>query len=105
VEAAGQLGGADAVLGAAVDGGWWSLGLRDPRHATVLRAVPMSTPDTGRLTRAALEQHGLRVRALPVLRDVDEWPDALAVAAALPGSRFGREVGALRRTLVPSGRG
>jgi rSAM/selenodomain-associated transferase 1 len=104
-EAASQLGSADAVLGAAVDGGWWSLGLRDPRHATVLRDVPMSTPDTGRLTRAALEGRGLRVAALPVLRDVDEWPDALAVAAALPGGRFGQEVGALRRTLVPSGRG
>ncbi|HTF12420.1 MAG TPA: DUF2064 domain-containing protein [Asanoa sp.] len=102
--AADRLDSVDAVLGAAVDGGWWALGLRDPRHAAVLRGVPMSTPDTGRLTRAALAGRGLRVVALPVLRDVDEWPDALAVAAALPGSRFGRAVGALRRTLAPSGR-
>ncbi|MEV4619001.1 DUF2064 domain-containing protein [Asanoa sp. NPDC049573] len=99
--AAGRLDEADAVLGAAVDGGWWALGLRDPRHATVLRAVPMSTPDTGRLTRAALVERGLLVAALPVLRDVDEWPDALAVAAARPDGRFAREVGS---SLVPSGR-
>lgn len=45
-----RLRAADAVLGRARDGGWWSLGLRDPRHATVLRAVRMSTPDTGRDT-------------------------------------------------------
>ncbi|GIF75249.1 TIGR04282 family arsenosugar biosynthesis glycosyltransferase [Asanoa siamensis] len=98
--AAARLDGADAVLGRAADGGWWALGLHDARHAAVLRAVPMSTPDTGRLTLAALAGRGLRVAPLPVLRDVDEWPDALAVAAEVPGSRFERAVG-----LVPSGRG
>ncbi|HST66487.1 MAG TPA: DUF2064 domain-containing protein, partial [Mycobacteriales bacterium] len=66
----------DAVLGPAEDGGWWALGLHDPRHAGLLRAVPMSTPDTGRRTLAALHGAGLRVRMLPALRDVDEWADA-----------------------------
>ncbi|MDG4820869.1 glycosyltransferase [Asanoa sp. WMMD1127] len=98
--AARRLDDASAVLGAAADGGWWALGLRDPRHATVLRAVPMSTPDTGRRTHAALESRGLTVASLPVLRDADEWPDALAVAAAAPGGRFAREVAAVRATLV-----
>jgi glycosyltransferase A (GT-A) superfamily protein (DUF2064 family) len=36
---------ADAVLGPALDGGWWTLALRDPRHAEALRPVPMSTVD------------------------------------------------------------
>ncbi|MCW3845344.1 DUF2064 domain-containing protein [Micromonospora yasonensis] len=94
----------DGVLGRAADGGWWALGLRDPRQAAALRTVPMSTPATGRLTWAALAGRGLRVGALPRLRDVDGWADALAVADLAPGGRFAREVAALRRTLVPGGR-
>jgi uncharacterized protein len=85
----------DAVLGLAEDGGWWALGLRDPLRAAVLAGVPMSTPDTGRLTLAALRSAGLRVGRLPVLRDVDTWPDAVAVAARAPGTRFAAGVRAL----------
>ena len=33
---------ADAVLGMALDGGWWVLGVHDPAVAQCLRAVPMS---------------------------------------------------------------
>jgi uncharacterized protein len=86
----------DAVLGLAEDGGWWALGLRDPAHGQVLRDVPMSTSDTGELTRAALLARGLRVAELPVLSDVDTAADALAVAALCPaGSRFALTVGEL----------
>ncbi|KAB1911586.1 DUF2064 domain-containing protein [Micromonospora sp. AMSO31t] len=96
--------GTDAVLGPAADGGWWALGLHDPRRATALREVPMSTPDTGRLTRAALAGRGLRIGTLPVLRDVDDWTDALAVADLVPTGRFAREVAAVRGTPVAGGR-
>ncbi|MCA2211509.1 TIGR04282 family arsenosugar biosynthesis glycosyltransferase [Jidongwangia harbinensis] len=88
--------GTDAVLGFAEDGGWWALGLRDPSHARALADVPTSTPDTGRLTLAALRARGLRVAALPTLRDVDTYPDARAVAALCPaGGRFAATVSAL----------
>jgi glycosyltransferase A (GT-A) superfamily protein (DUF2064 family) len=80
--------GVDAALGLADDGGWWALGLRDPARAELVAPVPMSTSDTGRLTLTALRAAGLRVAALPVLRDVDRWADALAVSAAAPGTRF-----------------
>jgi len=87
---------ADAVLGLAEDGGWWALGLRNPRHGRALRRVPMSTPDTGALTLAALRARGLRVAALPTLRDVDTYADARAVAALCPaGSRFASAVSEL----------
>lgn len=91
---------AAAVLGPAVDGGWWALGLRDPRQAAALRGVPMSTADTGARTRVALRKRGLRVLPATPLRDVDRWPDALAVAAEAPGSRFARQVAAVRADLA-----
>jgi uncharacterized protein len=84
--------GMDAVLGPAEDGGWWALGLHDPDHARLLQSVPMSTPDTGRLTLKVLRGAGLRVGVLPVLRDVDTWDDATAVAALAPRGRFAAEV-------------
>ncbi|WP_319459601.1 DUF2064 domain-containing protein [Micromonospora sp. RTP1Z1] len=99
-----RLAATDAVLGRAVDGGWWALGLRDPRHAELLRAVPMSTSRTWRRTWAALGDRGLRTAPLPVLRDVDEWRDALAVAAEAPAGRFARQVAALRPTPLSGGR-
>lgn len=93
----------EAVFGPALDGGWWALGLRDPRYASALRDVPMSTDDTGRRTLAALRGHGVRPATLPVLRDVDDWSSALAVAADLPGTRFADAVASVGGHLL-SGR-
>ena len=85
----------DAVLGPANDGGWWGLAVTRPGLADVLAHVAMSTPSTGRLTRAALEATGAGVRILPPLRDVDEWPDAVAVASQAPAGRFAAAVAAV----------
>jgi rSAM/selenodomain-associated transferase 1 len=82
--AVSTLATADAVLGPADDGGWWTLGLRDPAHADALVGVPMSTDRTGELTLAALRDRGLRVALLPRLRDVDTADDAYAVARECP---------------------
>jgi uncharacterized protein len=81
----------DAVLGQASDGGWWALGLRDPREAAALRDVPMSQPDTGELTWTALSH--LRIGHLPILSDVDTMADATRVASQTNG-RFAMTVGA-----------
>ncbi|WP_043266870.1 DUF2064 domain-containing protein [Streptomyces sp. CT34] len=90
----------DAWFGAAADGGFWALGLAapDPR---LLRGVPMSTATTGAAQRARLTAAGLRIRELPVLRDVDTAADAAAVAAAVPGGRF---AAALARLTPAAGR-
>lgn len=81
-------GGPDVVLGPATDGGWWALGLRDPRWAALLADVPMSVPDTGARTEEALREHGLRVRLLPQLCDVDTMAAAEEVAELIPESEF-----------------
>lgn len=89
---AAGLDDADAVLGPACDGGWWALALRDPSHAEALRAVPMSTVDTGAATVAALRARGLRVRLAEPLRDVDTAVDAWVVAGQCAGGTFAEAV-------------
>jgi glycosyltransferase A (GT-A) superfamily protein (DUF2064 family) len=85
-------GPVDAVLGPAADGGWWTLGLRDPRAARLIAHVPTSRADTGERTLHTLRAAGLRVGLLPTLTDVDTAEDALAVRAAAPGTRFAAAV-------------
>ncbi len=91
----GTVPGTDAVLGPASDGGWWALGLRDPRLAGLIAGVPTSRPDTGELTRRALLAAGLRVHTAATHRDVDTAADAHAVAAGAPHGRFAERVRAL----------
>ncbi len=79
------LAGGDTVLGPAADGGWWALGLTDPRPARALAGVPMSTARTGELTRKALSDSGCHVEVLPELDDVDHFEDIAGVAAACHG--------------------
>ncbi|MFJ3226130.1 DUF2064 domain-containing protein [Streptomyces sp. NPDC086783] len=81
----------DAFFGPAADGGFWALGLAEP-DPDLLRGVPMSTAATGAVQRARLTDAGLRVRDLPVLRDVDTASDAARVAAAAPDGRFAAEL-------------
>ncbi len=77
----------ETVLGPALDGGFWAVGTRRPRPG-LFTAVPMSTPRTGALQLQRIEDLALSCRLLPVRRDVDEWDDALAVAAAAPWTAF-----------------
>ncbi|MFD6156808.1 DUF2064 domain-containing protein [Nocardia sp. NPDC060256] len=86
--AANELAAGDtALLGFADDGGWWALGLPSAQPARVLADVPMSTDQTGELTRQALQDCGYRVDLLPQFSDVDTFADAVRVAAE-SGGRF-----------------
>ncbi len=93
--ALGRLAAADAVLGAACDGGYWSIGLRHADDA-VFAGVPMSSRTTCGVQRARLHALGLSTHELPVLRDVDDITDARAVAALAPRTHFARTFAALR---------
>jgi len=91
IEAGGLLTGPDAaVLGPAYDGGWWLLGVGGPHLLAHLHEVPMSTAETGELTRRALVRAGAWVMDMSTLRDVDEVVDAEFVASVAPDTRFGR---------------
>jgi uncharacterized protein len=81
------LGGRAAWFGPAADGGFWALGLAEP-DPELVRGIPMSRPETGRLQRERLVRAGLTVHDLPVLRDVDTAGDAHAVACAATRTRF-----------------
>jgi glycosyltransferase A (GT-A) superfamily protein (DUF2064 family) len=84
-----------SAFGAALDGGYWGIGLSAP-DAAVFAGVPMSSSRTGAIQRAQMTLLGLNPTILPPLLDVDTFDDALAVAAEAPASRFARRVAALQ---------
>ena len=75
-----------AVLGPALDGGWWALGLRRA-DARVFDGVPMSTADTGGAQLAQLHALGLTTALLSTRQDLDTFTDALAIAVQAPHTR------------------
>jgi rSAM/selenodomain-associated transferase 1 len=91
--------GTDAVLGPALDGGWWAAGLRRP-HPMHFLGVPMSTAHTCAVQRRRLAGLGLHVTGLPALRDVDVWEDALSVSGEAPCGRFAATVAAVAGSWV-----
>lgn len=90
-----------AALGPALDGGWWSIGLKRPDPAVFL-GVPMSTASTGRRQLHRLYELGHEPVTLPVLRDADRIEDACAVAELIPTSRFGEAHRRLTASSVPA---
>lgn len=86
----------DAALGMATDGGWWLLAVRRSGSAGCLLEVPMSTEETGILTRTALARAGCKVAPVSSLTDVDTWADALVVAASAPDTLFARRMRSIR---------
>jgi rSAM/selenodomain-associated transferase 1 len=79
--------GVDAVLGPALDGGYWTVGFTAEVVADrtgLFEGVPMSTSRTAEAQVALLESLGLNCRILRSIRDIDTWTDAVAVAEEFP---------------------
>jgi rSAM/selenodomain-associated transferase 1 len=81
--------GVDAVVGPALDGGYWIIGMRSPDLAA-FEGVPMSTGQTCAAQVRRLRALGLRVAELAMRRDVDTIADARAVARSFPSTTFAR---------------
>lgn len=79
----------DAWFGPANDGGFWALGMREPR-GDLIRGVAMSRDDTGALQLARLREAGLSVGMLGALTDVDTIESAREVAKEAPATAFAR---------------
>jgi uncharacterized protein len=75
------------VLGRAIDGGYWVIGLASVDRA-VFAGVPMSEGSTGVAQLRRLHGLGRAVRLLPLVRDLDDEAD-LRVAAADDVGRLG----------------
>ncbi len=83
VAALDDLGhGCDVVLGPSTDGGYYLIGLAEPRpELFALDSRAWGGPDVLRLTLAAAERAGLQVGLLRAERDLDEPADARALLA------------------------
>lgn len=93
-----RLGTADVVLGPALDGGYWLIGMRREGFRTeVFTAMPWSTQHVLDLTMERLRIARRNVTLLPPLRDVDDVGDLrllLESGAPAPATRrAARELG------------
>jgi rSAM/selenodomain-associated transferase 1 len=86
-DALDRLAEHDAILGPTTDGGYWTIGLREP-DPSVFEDVPMSSDATAAAQRARLDQLGLATAELELLHDVDTFDDATQVAVLAPWTRF-----------------
>jgi glycosyltransferase A (GT-A) superfamily protein (DUF2064 family) len=69
-EASAALDSHEIVLGPAIDGGYWLIGMRG-LHPELLRAVPWSSPEVMRVTLDRARNGRLSVRCLRELEDID----------------------------------
>ena len=76
-----------AVLGHALDGGWWVIGWRGADPRAVFAGVPMSAPVTGLAQETRLLALGFDVFRAPPQQDVDTFDDLVTVAADHPHLR------------------
>jgi glycosyltransferase A (GT-A) superfamily protein (DUF2064 family) len=85
-----ELDHSDAVLGHALDGGWWAIGWRAADPKAMFTGIPMSTPDTGHAQESRIGALGLRLHRAAPKRDIDTIDDLRIVADHHPFLRTAR---------------
>jgi glycosyltransferase A (GT-A) superfamily protein (DUF2064 family) len=94
----------DVFFGFANDGGFWTLGMLEP-DGSLIRGVPMSQDDTGRVQLDRLEAAGLSASLVPELVDVDTIDDARTVATIAPHTRFAESLRRIEGTTSATAEG
>ena len=84
---AALTGGYDAVLGPAVDGGYYLIGLR-AHHAALFESIPWGTAGVLGATLACMRRLGLRCHQLTQRRDVDTPDDYHWYAREMQAGHF-----------------
>ncbi|MEM6397658.1 MAG: TIGR04282 family arsenosugar biosynthesis glycosyltransferase [Bacteroidota bacterium] len=84
VEAFAHLKDNDLVLGPALDGGYYLLGMKQPQP-TLFQDMNWSTETVAKETRKRAKNEGLSLFKLPTLSDVDYLEDWLNYGWDLPG--------------------
>jgi glycosyltransferase A (GT-A) superfamily protein (DUF2064 family) len=84
------LDGSDAVLGHALDGGWWVIGWRQADPGAMFTGIPMSTAHTGRAQESRILALGLRLHRAAPKRDIDTMEDLRVVTDHHPLLRTAR---------------
>lgn len=79
--------GRPAVLGHALDGGWWIIGWRRADPRAMFAGIPMSTATTGQAQEARLLGLGFDIVPAGPKRDIDTLDDLVAVAGRHPALR------------------
>lgn len=88
--ATSALGRADVVLGPALDGGYYLIGLRRPQPELFVD-VPWSTPGVLETTQRRAAEAGLKVELLEPGRDLDTPEDLFAWFAGSRSEAFARD--------------
>lgn len=92
--------GGDVVLGPALDGGYYLVGVREPAPE-LFRAMPWSTGRVLAVTEQRAKALGLAVRRLPVWYDVDDGMSLAWLVRELAGDGAVPGVGDLRGAPAP----
>jgi len=85
-----RLDRSEALLGHALDGGWWVIGWRRADPRAMFAGVPMSTPQTGRIQERRIRSLGLRLHRADTKRDLDTVEDLDVIAGEFPHLRTAR---------------
>jgi len=92
------LGSADVVLGPAADGGYYLVGMKEPR-LEIFRGIEWSEETVFRDTREKIVRAGLSYTSLDILCDIDGIDDIRSFAARHAASHGAQDNGELVQTM------